>query len=101
MADPLPDDWRPPAQMALERAWAEHPKRELLERLQRERDAEGNKTWGVRMEDDEEDPMWVAVWLRPVDPRDPRPSIRVSRWPKEWEARQQADAEARADEHAD
>lgn len=35
----LPDDWHPPIRDLQEKVWAEHPERERLEELWRERDA--------------------------------------------------------------
>jgi hypothetical protein len=69
--------------------------------LQSERDDGGMPRWFMRAEPDEGDATWVAVWLRPVDPLDERPSIRVTRYPVAWEEQQEADARAIADEHAE
>jgi hypothetical protein len=97
----LPDDWRPPARVHLERAWDAHPQRDLLNERKAERDGEGMPCWEMRAEPEEGDPSWVAVWLRSADPRDSRPDIRITRYPASWEAEQNADAQAIADEHAD
>ena len=42
---------------------------------------------------------WVEVWLRPVDPLDPRPPIRIGVWPEKDEADEVADARAVVEEH--
>jgi hypothetical protein len=97
----LPDDWRPPGQVQIEKAWAEHEQHELLAELQRERDADGQPTWFMIKEPEQGDPEWVVVWFRAVDPLDTRPDIRITRFPVAWEAQQEADARAIADEHAE
>jgi hypothetical protein len=85
----------------LEKAFAEHAEHDRLVELQRERDDDGNPTWMMIAEPDDGDTTWVAVWLRPVDPLDPRPGIRITRYPTSWEDQQMADARAIADEHAE
>jgi hypothetical protein len=95
----LPDDWKPPGRALLEKAWDEHPRRDELDALKRERDQDGNPTWNLHLEDDADDPNWAAYWLRPADPRNDARSIRVVRYPKVYVERREADARAIVDEH--
>ena len=97
----LPDDWEPPFQARLDKAWREHPEHERLVTVSRERNEHGKKTWQTVFGPEEEDPSWDAFWLRPVDPTDPRPPILIDRYPRSWREQQEADAHAIADEHAE
>ena len=74
----LGEDWRPLSRVLFERAWDEHPKRELLNELANERDANGEPTWETRCS--VESGLLVYV-LEPVDPRDPRGSVHIYAWP--------------------
>ena len=94
-------DWMDQSYARFEKAWAEHPQHELLAELQSERDAKGEPTWQAVKEDDPDDPTWVQYRLKPVDPRDTRPSIRVCRWPGQLEADEARDTQAIIDEHDD
>jgi hypothetical protein len=97
----LPDDWGPPLRRLQQKVWAELPalRRKRLEALDRERDANGQKTWQQRLEDDADDATWTALWLRTVDPRDPRPDERIGRWPQSAVTDPLADAQAIVAEH--
>lgn len=95
----LPSDWKPPVQALLEREWQRHPRRDQLVALLRERDEDGFCKWEQALEPDEDDPTWTALWLRPADPRDERPGIRVLRYPNVWLNREYARARAIVDEH--
>lgn len=97
----LPSDWKPPLRDLVAKVWADLPeeKRERLEGLDRERDAEGNKTWQTSLEDDADDETWTVLWLRSLDGDDPRPDERIGLWPKAVHDRALADSRAIADEH--
>ena len=91
-------DGRPPGRVWLEDAWAEHPQRELLVERERERDASGERTWQLLTEDEPDDASWAQHTMRSFDAFDPRPSIRVCRWPKPPEIDAVLDQQASADE---
>jgi hypothetical protein len=97
----LPDDWAPPLRRLQEKVWADLPdrKRERLKALSRERDANGEKTWGERQEPDPDDDTWTVLVLHTVDPRDPRPDERIGRWPNSVPEDALRDAQAIVDEH--
>jgi hypothetical protein len=97
--EPLPDDWRPPQRILFEREWDRHPHRDELVARQKERDADGAPTWVLREKDEPED--WAAIWQRPLDPRDPRPGIRICGWPNCWLEEEMASARMRAGESSD
>jgi hypothetical protein len=81
-----------PFQRALERGWDAHPERDRLVKLKR-------SGWRTVYGDDPDDSTWFAIWLRPDDPRDTRPWIRIVTLPKEWERQQLAYEQAIAEEH--
>lgn len=90
----MPGDWRPPQQVLLEQKWNEHPERERLVELSRERDERGEPKWALRQEPEPEDPDWTVVWFGPVGPRDERPRIRIVRYPNSWLESERARVEA-------
>jgi hypothetical protein len=94
-------DWMEPSYARFKKAWAEHEQHARLVELQAERDANGEPTWQTVKEDDPDDPTWVRYALKPVDPRDPRPSIRICGWPGKVEADEMKDARAIVEEHDD
>jgi hypothetical protein len=75
-------DWHDPIRDLQANAWADlsDSERERLEKLWRERDEKGARTWEQGLEPDPDDPEFVLLMLRPVDPRDPRPPEQVGRW---------------------
>ena len=81
MSDQLPPDWKPPERALVERAWARHHQRRLLDQLERERDAAGNPTWRLVLQDTPEDPEWTRATFEPIDPLDQREGIRITSWP--------------------
>ena len=86
-------DWLDPAQRFLEHAWREHERHDLLVERQAERDEEGLKRWEtVRVLDPSDG--FVEHWLRPVDPLEARPPIRIGGWPEALEADERAAARA-------
>jgi hypothetical protein len=95
----LPNDWRPPQQVLLERAWDKHERHDELVAFQRERDEQDQPKWFLLAEPDEGDPEWTAVWFRPVDPLDERPGIRIVRYPNSWLEGEDARVQAIIDEH--
>lgn len=82
--DSPPKDWHPPMRTLPDKAWKEHPQRERLAKLIRLRDDDGDPLWTPCWVDDEQlstdDEPWVAVMLRPVDPRMGQ-SVLIGRWP--------------------
>jgi hypothetical protein len=97
----LPNDWKPPLRQLQQKVWADLPdrKRERLEGLDRERDANDDWTWQQQLEDDPDDETWTVLWLRTVDPRDQRPDERIGRWPKSLPEDALARARAIVNEH--
>lgn len=93
--------WHPPLQDLQAKAWAEHPERERLEKLWQERDDNGERTWEQGLESDPEDPEFVLLMLRPVDPRDERSPERVGRWLEKTMSVPLERAQAIVDEHRD
>lgn len=77
----MPPDWSDPERGLVERAWAKHQQRGLLEQLSRERNAAGNPTWRLVLEHTPEDPEWTRATLQPIDPHDMREGIRITSWP--------------------
>ena len=82
MADRLSTDWSLPEFAQLEQAWAAHPAHDLLRELVSERDPAGRKTWEIVKAPEADDPTWTAQHLRPLDPTDPRPAVRITRYPQ-------------------
>jgi hypothetical protein len=97
----LPDDWQPPLRGLQQKVWADQPdeNRKRLEALVRERDEKGNRAWEEGLEPDPDDETWTVLVLRTVDPRDPRPNVRIGRWPNSVPAEAEARAQAIVDEH--
>jgi hypothetical protein len=60
-------------------AWRDHPEHDRLVELQDEVDAEGRETWRLLCTRD--DDGWIQYVFQPLDPRDPRPEIRIGAWP--------------------
>lgn len=99
----LPDDWRQPAQVWLEKQWAEHREREELENRSRERDEHGVKRWQLVREVTPDG--WVEIRQKPAPESDPRRDelrapIRAAVWPLKSEENALKDAQAIADESA-
>lgn len=97
----LPADWKPPERALVERAWARHPRRRLLDQLKRERDAAGNPTWRLVLQDTPEDPEWTRATFEPIDPLDLREGVRITSWPTAKVQQLLDEARAIADEGAD
>lgn len=93
-------DWLDPAQRFLEHAWREHGQHDLLVALQAERDQDGLKRSETVRVDDLAD-GWVEFWLRPLDPLEVRPPIRIGAWPEKLEADERARAKSVFSEHFD
>ena len=60
-------------------AWRDHPEHDRLVEQQDEVDAEGRETW--RFLFIEHDDGWIEYVFQPIDPRDPRPQVRIGAWP--------------------
>lgn len=82
MADRLSTDWTLSEFAQLERAWAAHPAHDLLRELAGERDAAGRKAWEIVKSPEPDDPSWTMQELRPIDPTDQRPAVRITRYPQ-------------------
>lgn len=96
----LPDDWKPPEQVLLNRAWEEHPRHEELAALVQERDAHGYPKWKTRREPHPDHPDWTVVWFQPANPDvDTRESIQITEYPNEWLEREYARVRAIIEEH--
>jgi hypothetical protein len=91
-------DWRDPAYLLFERAWIEHPKRELLDELAAERDADGEPLWQVHQLTENDIVIYV---LRPADDNDPRGSVHIYALHTEVLKRELSKAPAIVAEHDD
>jgi hypothetical protein len=91
-------DWMPPGQRRIEHAWREHDQHDQLVELQAERDEDSRLRWELVRVFDPDD-GFAEVWLRPVDPLDPRPPVRIGGWPLKDEQAEIAQALAVVDEH--
>jgi len=100
MTDPLPDNWTPSEYRQLDRAWAEHPQHDLLAELADEHDGDGYRTWQLVRLPEPADPTWTAHYLRPRDPRDPRPAICITRYPRQMPDATNTGARSPGDEQA-
>ena len=96
MADRLSTAWTRQEYAQLEQAWAAHPAYDLLRELVGERDASGRKAWEIVKLPDPDDPSWTMQELRPLDPTDPRPAVRITRYPQHVMDDRSADAAASA-----
>lgn len=81
MSHERPAGQRSPERVLIERAWETHPRRQLLEQYQRERNATGEPAWRLIVEDHPDDSEWKRAMFQPVDPDDPREGIRITGWP--------------------
>jgi hypothetical protein len=101
----LPQDWQPPHYKLFSGAWDNHPEHERLVEEQRERDKDGMPRWEPVLEPDPDlssaDEPWTRARWSPLDPRDPRPSTIIVRYPQWKVDERHADDRAIADEHAD
>ena len=79
-ADEILAHYRPSLRGQAERAWAQSPDRDRLELLWSERQENGERRWFQVVEPDPDDPEFVRLMLRPVDPLDQRPAHVVGRW---------------------
>ena len=91
----LGEGWREPSRVLFETAWAEHPKKPLLDRLAAERDEHGMPTFETHIVFENDMAIYV---LRPADD-DERPSVHIFAWHLSVLERGNADARAVVAEH--